>query len=57
MREKALDLLDEQRVAHVAGCESEAVSLARHWGEDPELAAEAAILHDITKRCSRDQQL
>lgn len=57
LREKALDLLDEQRVAHVAGCESEAVSLARHWGEDPELAAEAAILHDITKRCSRDQQL
>ena len=57
LREKALDLLDEHRVAHVAGCESEAVSLARRWGEDPELAAEAAILHDITKRLSRDQQL
>ena len=57
LREKALDLLDEARVAHVAGCESEAVNLARHWGEDPELAAEAAILHDITKRCGRDQQL
>ena len=57
LREKALDYLDAYRVAHVAGCEVEAVRLARHWGEDPELAAEAAILHDITKRCTKDQQL
>jgi nicotinate-nucleotide adenylyltransferase len=57
LREKVLDYLDDYRVAHVAGCESAAVSLARCWGEDPELAAEAAILHDITKRCGRDQQL
>ena len=56
-RGKVLDYLDEYRVAHVAGCESEAVNLARRWGEDPELAAEAAILHDITKRCTKDQQL
>lgn len=57
LREKAKAYLDERRVAHVAGCESEAVRLARRWGEDPSLAAEAAILHDITKRLSRDQQL
>ena len=57
LRSKVLDYLDEYRVAHVAGCESEAVALARQWGEDPELAAEAAILHDITKRCTKDQQL
>ena len=57
LRSRVLDYLDEYRVAHVAGCESEAVSLARRWGEDPELAAEAAILHDITKRCTKDQQL
>ena len=57
LREKALDYLDDYRVAHVAGCESEAVRLAKRWGEDPELAAEAAILHDITKRCTKDQQL
>ncbi len=57
LRERTLDYLDEHRVAHVAGCESEAVRLARRWGEDPELAAEAAILHDITKRCTKDQQL
>ena len=57
LREKVLAYLDDYRVAHVAGCESEAVRLARHWGEDSELAAEAGILHDITKRCSYDQQL
>ena len=57
LRGKVLDYLDERRVAHVAGCEAEAVRLARHWGEDPELAAEAAILHDITKRCSHEEQL
>ena len=55
--EKALPYLDEYRIAHVAGCESEAVCLAMYWGEDSELAAEAGILHDITKRCSFDQQL
>ncbi len=57
LRERVLGFLDEYRVAHVAGCESEAVSLAMHWGEDPELAAEAGILHDITKRCSKEEQL
>ena len=57
LREKTLEHLDEHRVAHVAGCESEAVRLAMHWGEDPELAAEAGILHDITKSLSFDEQL
>ena len=57
LREKTLKHLDEHRVAHVAGCESEAVRLAMHWGEDPELAAEAGILHDITKSLSFDEQL
>ena len=57
LRGKVMDYLDEYRVAHVAGCENEAVGLAQRWGEDPELAAEAAILHDITKRCSLEQQL
>lgn len=57
LREKTLEHLDEHRVAHVAGCESEAVRLAMRWGEDPELAAEAGILHDITKNLSFDEQL
>ena len=57
LRGQVLGYLDEYRVAHVAGCEAEAVRLALHWGEDPELAAEAAILHDITKRCRKEEQL
>ena len=50
-------MLDEWRIAHVAGCEGEAIELARRWGEDPETAAEAGILHDITKRLSHEEQL
>ncbi len=57
LREQAYAMLDERRIAHVAGCESEAIELARRWGEDPELAAEAGILHDITKRLSYEEQL
>lgn len=57
LREQAYTMLDERRIAHVAGCESEAIELARRWGEDPETAAEAGILHDITKRLSHEEQL
>ena len=57
LREQAYAMLKPKRIAHVAGCESEAVALAMHWGEDPELAAEAAILHDITKREDGEGQL
>lgn len=57
LRARAFEYVDERRLAHVIGCENEAVSLAEEWGEDPELAAEAGILHDITKRCSGEEQL
>ena len=57
LRKRAYSFLKPKRIAHVAGCESEAVSLARRWGADEELAAEAAILHDITKRLSLKEQL
>ena len=57
LREKAYAMLKPNRVAHVAGCESEAVSLANRWGEDPENAAEAGILHDITKKLVLTDQL
>lgn len=57
LREKVIDYLDSKRVAHVAGCEHEAVKLAKFWGEDEDSAATAGILHDITKRCTYDQQL
>lgn len=57
LRQKAYAMLSSERLAHVAGCESEAVLLARRWGEDPETAATAGILHDITKKLSHEQQL
>ena len=57
LREMAYAMLKPKRIAHVAGCESEAVALAMRWGEDPEPAAEAAILHDITKRLPAEEQL
>jgi len=57
LRGKAYEMLKPKRVAHVAGVESEAVLLANKWGEDPENAAEAGILHDITKKLDKDAQL
>ena len=57
LREKMYDRHDTRRIAHVAGCENEAVRLANFWGADPENAATAAILHDMTKRLSADEQL
>lgn len=57
LREKSYAYMKESRIAHVAGCESEAVMLAMHWGENPEKAATAGILHDITKKLSAEEQL
>jgi len=57
LRFEAYKLLDDRRIRHVAGCESEAVCLARHWGADETDAREGAILHDITKRLGNDEQL
>ena len=57
LREKAYALLEPERIAHVVGCESEAVMLAKTWGEDPDNAAEAGILHDITKKFRGEEQL
>lgn len=57
LREQAYAMLKPKRIAHVAGCETEAVALAMRWGEDPELAAEAAILHDVTKKLKPQEQL
>ena len=57
LRERAYAMLKPNRVAHVVGCEQEAVSLAKRWGVDPEAAEEAAILHDCTKKEKLDGQL
>ncbi|HBD86599.1 MAG TPA: nicotinate (nicotinamide) nucleotide adenylyltransferase [Clostridiales bacterium] len=57
LREHAYGMLKPGRIAHVKGCEAQAVSLARRWGADADSAAEAAILHDITKKLVLSEQL
>jgi nicotinate-nucleotide adenylyltransferase len=49
--------LKADSIAHVTGVESQAVMLAMQWGVDPETAAVAGILHDITKAQSKEKQL
>ena len=56
LREKAYSMLKPNRIAHVQGCEEEAVRLAELNGGNKEDAAEAAILHDITKKLSLEEQ-
>ena len=56
LRERAYAHLAPKRVPHVQGAEQEAVRLAQRWGEDEGDAAEAAILHDITKNLPGDEQ-
>lgn len=57
LRSQAYTMLKPSRIPHVRGCEEEAVRLARRWGADEACAREAAILHDITKKCDLDEQL
>ena len=57
LRAQVMPYLSSDRVAHVAGCESEAVRLSMQYGEDADAAAEAAILHDITKKLKFKEHL
>ena len=57
LREKSYAMLKPRRIAHVRGCEQEAIALARRWGADENDAAEAAILHDCTKKAGLEEQL
>ena len=50
-------LYEPRRFRHAVGCCETAVHLAEKYGEDPSLAARAAILHDITKAIGRADQL
>ena len=56
LREQVYAMLKPSRIPHVAGCEKAAAALAERWGVDPDTAAEAAILHDMTKRLSAQEQ-
>ena len=57
LRERAYAYLKPKRVPHVRGAEAMARALAECWGADPGDAAEAAILHDCTKKLTPDEQL
>ena len=57
LREQVRPFMDEHRMPHVIGCEQEARRLAEIWGENPDTAAEAALLHDITKKQKAGGQL
>ena len=57
LRKQGYAMLKLGRVAHVRGCEEEAVRLAERYGADRERAAEAAILHDCTKKAQLEEQL
>ena len=56
-RQSILSRLSGYRYTHTLGCERAAKMLAERFGGDAEKAAFAAILHDITKRLSKEEQL
>ena len=53
----AISLHAPKRVPHVLGCRDTAARLAKIWGVDPETAARAGLLHDITKALDGPLQL
>lgn len=55
--ERSLALHKEKRRPHVVGCCETARELAKLWGADPDLAARAGILHDITKALDKPAHL
>ncbi|MBR6207607.1 MAG: nicotinate (nicotinamide) nucleotide adenylyltransferase [Oscillospiraceae bacterium] len=57
LREQADPYMKPKRIPHVRGVEQECLRLARIWGVDEGEAAEAGILHDLTKKCGEEEQL
>lgn len=57
LRAKSLALTKPKRVPHVIGCCETAVKLAEQYGANPEDAARAGILHDVTKALDGAEQL
>lgn len=47
----------KNRMSHVLGVKEEAIRLAQRWGADPDDAAEAGLLHDVTKKLAPEDQL
>ncbi len=57
MRKDILSRLSGYRLEHTLGCEQAAIELGQRFGADTEKCSFAAVLHDITKRLSREEQL
>lgn len=57
LRSRVFNVMQPGRIPHVQGCEAEAVKLAGRYGADEDEAREAAILHDITKALTLEDQL
>ena len=57
LRDQMTELVKKKRQPHVLGCAETARKLATLWGEDPDDAAEAGLLHDCTKRWKEEEQL
>lgn len=57
LRRASWSMVRAKRIPHLRGTEKEAVRLAKRWGAEPELARQAAILHDCTKYLDLDAQL
>lgn len=57
LRAVSYSMIRAKRIAHVQGCEEEAVRLAQCWGANEMYARRAAILHDCTKYLNLKEQL
>lgn len=57
MRKEILSRLSGYRLEHTLGCERAAMKLGAQFGVDADKCSLAAVLHDITKRLSREEQL
>ena len=57
LQQQMKELVKKKRQSHVLGCAETARMLAEHWGEDPDDAAEAGLLHDCSKRWKEEEQL
>ena len=57
LREDVKGHMDPGRIPHMEGCEDMAIKLGLKWGGKMGNIREAAIIHDITKNLSREEQL
>ena len=57
LEQRVQGMVKAKRYAHILGCRDTAVELARKYGADEETVAYAALLHDMTKEFSLEEQL